>query len=150
MKQQHYDYKHNDNHDTWGSIGWRRQRCLVNLTNGQSQFDWELPLSISYNQSYNNQLWTRLLDRRGHSRSQHTRFLKMRMIFFCETLIHSIGPTRSHFARFARARFALRAHENFRKKSVSQSTQNALKRIEMQNKKHSENADTSTSVAFDL
>ena len=56
----------------------------------------------------------------------------MRMIFFNETLIHSIGPTRSHLARFARARFALRAHENFRKKGVSQSTQNALKRIEMQ------------------
>ena len=55
--------------------------------------------------------------------------------FFFETLIHSIRPTRSHLARFARARFALRAHENFRKKkSVSQSTQNALKRIEMQKK----------------
>ena len=45
---------------------------------------------------------------------------------------HSIRLTRSHLARFARARFALRANENFRKKSVSQSTQNALKRIEMQ------------------
>ena len=56
------------------------------------------------------------------------------MIFY-ETLIQSIGPTRSHLARFARARFALRAHENFsKKKSVSQSTQNALKRIEMQKK----------------
>ena len=54
--------------------------------------------------------------------------------FFYETLIHSIGPTRSHLARFARARFALRAHENFQKKSVSQSTRNALKRIEMQKK----------------
>ena len=32
------------------------------------------------------------------------------------------------------ARFTLRAHENFRKKSVSQSTQNALKRIDMQKK----------------
>ena len=52
----------------------------------------------------------------------------------CETLIQSIGPTRSHLARFARARFALHAHENFRKNnlSVSQSTRNALKRIEMQ------------------
>ena len=57
----------------------------------------------------------------------------MRMIFY-ETLIQSSGPTRSHLARFARARFALRAHENFRKKSVSQSTQNAPKRIEMQKK----------------
>ena len=56
----------------------------------------------------------------------------MRMIFFYETLIQSIGPTHSHLARLARARFALRAHENFRKKSVSQSTRNALKRIEMQ------------------
>ena len=57
------------------------------------------------------------------------------MIFY-ETLIQSIGPTRSHLARFARARFALRAHENFRKKkkSMSQSTQNALKRTEMQKK----------------
>ena len=55
----------------------------------------------------------------------------MRM-FFYETLIRLIGQTRSHLARFARARFALRAHENFRKKSVSQSTQNDLKRIEMQ------------------
>ena len=36
--------------------------------------------------------------------------------FFYATLIHSIGPTRSHIARFARARFTLRAHENFRKK----------------------------------
>ena len=34
---------------------------------------------------------------------------------FYETLIQFIGPTRSHLARFARARFALRAHENFRK-----------------------------------
>ena len=56
--------------------------------------------------------------------------------FFYETLIQSIGPTRSHLARFARARFALRAYENFRKKSVSQSTQNALKRIEMPKKKN--------------
>ena len=37
------------------------------------------------------------------------------MIFFYETLIHLIEPTRSHLARFARPRFALRAHENFRK-----------------------------------
>ena len=36
--------------------------------------------------------------------------------FFYETLIHSIGPTRSHLVRFARARFALSAHENFPKK----------------------------------
>ena len=77
---------------------------------------------------------TRLLDRRGHSLSQHTQFLKMRMIFY-ETLLHSIGPTRSHLARFASARFALHTHKNFwEKKSVSQSTQNALKRIEMQKK----------------
>ena len=37
----------------------------------------------------------------------------------------------SHLARFARARFALRVHEHFKKK-VSQSTRNALKCIEMQ------------------
>ena len=37
-----------------------------------------------------------------------------------------------HLACFARARFTLCANENFRKKSVSQSTRNALKRIEMQ------------------
>ena len=55
------------------------------------------------------------------------------MIFY-ETLIQSSGSTRSHLARFACARFTLRAHENFRKKSVSQSTRNALKRIEMQKK----------------
>ena len=75
--------------------------------------------------------------RRGHSLSQHTQFLKNNMIAendFYETLIQLIGSTRSHLARFARARFALRAHENFRKKSVSQSTRNALKRIEMQKK----------------
>ena len=81
---------------------------------------------------------TRALDRRGHSLSQHTQYLKNNMIdengFFYETLIQSIRPTRSHLARFARARFALRAHENFRKKSVSQSTRNALKRIEMPKK----------------
>ena len=35
---------------------------------------------------------------------------------FYETLIQSSGLTRSHLARFARARFTLRAHENFRKK----------------------------------
>ena len=52
------------------------------------------------------------------------------MIFY-ETLIQSSGPTRSHLARFARARFTLRAHENFRKKSVSQSTRNALKRMQI-------------------
>ena len=55
---------------------------------------------------------------------------------FYETLIQSSEPTRSHLARFARARLPLRAHENFRKKkSVSQSTRNALKRIEMPKKK---------------
>ena len=37
------------------------------------------------------------------------------MIFY-ETLIQSSGPTRSHLARFARARFTLCAHENFQKK----------------------------------
>ena len=57
------------------------------------------------------------------------------MIFY-ETLIQSSGPTRSHLARFARTRFTLRAHENFRKKSASQSTRNALKRIEMQKKNY--------------
>ena len=51
------------------------------------------------------------------------------MILFMK---HLIRPTRSHIARFARARFALPTHENFQKKSVSQSTRNALKRIEMQ------------------
>ena len=56
------------------------------------------------------------------------------MIFY-ETLIQSSGPTRSHLACFARARFALRAHEHPQQKSVSQSTRNALKRIEMQKKK---------------
>ena len=56
------------------------------------------------------------------------------MIFY-ETLIQSSGPTRWHLVRFARACFTLRAHENFRKKkSVSQSTRNALKRIEMPKK----------------
>ena len=55
------------------------------------------------------------------------------MIYY-ETLIQSSGPTRSHLARFARARCTLRAHESFRKKSVSQLTQNALKRIKMQKK----------------
>ena len=54
------------------------------------------------------------------------------MIFFYETVIQSIEPTCSHLARFTRARFALGALENFQKKSVSQSTGNALKRIEMQ------------------
>ena len=42
---------------------------------------------------------------------------------------------RSHLARFAHAHFALRTHENFRKKSVSQSTQNALKRKKGKKKK---------------
>ena len=43
--------------------------------------------------------------------------------------------SRSHLARFACARFALRTHKNFRKKkSLSRSTRNALKRIEMQKK----------------
>ena len=56
------------------------------------------------------------------------------MIFY-EILIQSSGPTRWHLARFAHARLMLRAHENFlKKKSVSQSTRNALKRIEMQKK----------------
>ena len=55
--------------------------------------------------------------------------------FFYETLIQSIGPTHSQLDRFARARFALRASRSrkfSKKKSVSQSTQNDLKRIEMQ------------------
>ena len=52
------------------------------------------------------------------SLSQHTQFLKNNMIgedffFFFETLIKS---THSHLARFACARFALCAHENFQKK----------------------------------
>ena len=73
--------------------------------------------------------------RRALSLSQHTQFLKKNMIaennFFYENLIQSIGSTRLHLARFACARYTHRAHENFRKKSVSQSTQNVLKRIEM-------------------
>ena len=40
----------------------------------------------------------------------------------------------SHLARFACARLALRAHKNYWKKSVSQSTQNALKRLEIKKK----------------
>ena len=40
---------------------------------------------------------------------------------FYENLIKSIGPTRSQG-------FALHIHENLKKKSVSQSTRNALKR----------------------
>ena len=80
---------------------------------------------------------TRALDRRGHSLSQPTHFLKNNLTdendFFYESLIQSIGPTRSHLARFARVRFALSA-QNFRKKSVSKSTRNALKRIEMHKK----------------
>ena len=47
------------------------------------------------------------------------------MIFY-ETLIQSSRPTRSHLARFARARYALRAHENFRKKKKV-----CLNRLEM-------------------
>ena len=56
---------------------------------------------------------TRLLDRRGHSLSQHTKFLKMRMNLFYETLIH-----RTNTLAFCslRSRFALRTHENFHKK----------------------------------
>ena len=79
--------------------------------------------------------------RRGHSLSQHTQFLKNNMIaekdllgnfdIFYRTEVQTL-PSRLHLARFARARFAHRARENFRKKSVSQSTRNALKRIEMQ------------------
>ena len=55
------------------------------------------------------------------------------MIFY-ETLIQSSGPTRSHrLASLVRVlRFALT--KIFEKKSVSQLTQNALKRIEMQKK----------------
>ena len=55
------------------------------------------------------------------------------MIFY-ETLIPSSGPTRSHWlTSLARVlRFALT--KIFEKKSVSQSTRNALKRIEMQKK----------------
>ena len=52
----------------------------------------------------------------------------MKMIFY-KTLIQSIEPTRSHLAR---KRFALT--KIFEKKSVSRSTLNALKRIEMQKK----------------
>ena len=69
------------------------------------------------------------------SLSQHTGTIsKDENDFFYETLIHSIGPTRSHFVRFARVlRFALT--KILEKKSVSQSTQNDLKRLEMQKKK---------------
>ena len=69
--------------------------------------------------SHRKTVTTRALDRRGHSLSQHTQFLKNNMIdenVFNETLIQLIGPTLSHLARYARAFFALRAHENFRKK----------------------------------
>ena len=77
---------------------------------------------------------TRLLGRRGHSLSQHTQFLKNNMIAendsFYETLIQSSGPTRSLRSR---ALYASRSRK-FSKKSVSQSTRNALKRIEMPKK----------------
>ena len=49
-------------------------------------------------------------------------------------LSHSLAYSRLHLACFARARHAIRTHDNFRKKGVSLSTQNALKRIEMQKK----------------
>ena len=76
----------------------------------------------------------------GHSLSQHTQCLKNNMVaendFFYETFLQSIGPTRSHLARFARIllaslascslrsylarfackRFVLRALKNLRKK----------------------------------
>ena len=58
-------------------------------------------------------------------------------MFIYETLIQSIGQTRSHLARFARERFALRTHEKFRKNSVPESMRYALKRIDMQRKKKS-------------
>ena len=58
------------------------------------------------------------------------------MIFFNETLIQSIGPTLLHLARFACARLHFALTKIFeKKKSVSQSTLNALKCIEMQKKK---------------
>ena len=47
------------------------------------------------------------------------------------SLVSGAAYSRSYLAR---ARFALHAYKNFLKKSVSQSTQNALKRIEMQKK----------------
>ena len=60
----------------------------------------------------------------------------MRMIFFYVNLIQSIGPTHSQLARFARARFALCATENFRKKKCvsidlkcSETHKNAKKKI---------------------
>ena len=90
-------------------------------------------------------LATRAL-RSGHSLSQHTHFQKNNMTskndFFYETMIQSIRPTRSHLARFACILLALLARvlrfvltKIFEKKSVSQLSRNALKRIEMQKKK---------------
>ena len=56
--------------------------------------------------------------------------------FLYETLMQSIGPTRSYLARFAHARFALCVHKNiFEKKYVPHPTRNALKQIEMKKKK---------------
>ena len=75
--------------------------------------------------------------RRSHSLSQHTKFLKNNMIAENDLLGNfdtiyrakvSTHPTRSHLARFAR--FTLLAHENFRKKSMSQSTRNDLRAMQ--------------------
>ena len=75
--------------------------------------------------------------RRGHSLSQHTQFLKNIMIaenIFYETLIQSIGPKFQHFQPACILLALLMRTKNFEKKSVSQSTRNALKRIEMKKK----------------
>ena len=50
------------------------------------------------------------------------------------SLVSQSGAAYSH-SHLAQAGFALRSHKNFRIKSVSQSTRNALKHIEMQKKK---------------
>ena len=73
--------------------------------------------------------WTRALCR-GHSLSQHTQFLKNNMIAENDFFLNFDTINRTNTFTSC----SLRAHENFRKKSVSQSTRNALKRIKMQKK----------------
>ena len=73
---------------------------------------------------------TRLLGRRSHSLSQHTQFLKMRMIFFFWNFdTFNQTNTLASCSLRSRAFCASRSRKFSKKKSVSQSTQNALKRI---------------------
>ena len=95
-------------------------------------------LSLTTTRTLTSAILTRLLEHRGHSLSQHTQFLKNNMIAENDFLWNFDTIKRTNTLAFgslrSRAFYASRSRKFSKKKSVSQLTRNALKRIEMKKK----------------